>query len=252
MHDAIVSAALARLAELTPLTPRPDAGGLWVVPLTALTPLARPALSPLPAVAFSEAVPPRAGAVRAAVAGTLPARVDRGVVLRGGMADRVVLRSTAIPVPGPVEVPVEALSGRWWDEGDLWLEPGVDATAAALTALAAGASDAGLRSRARVALAEVAGRRDEAGRDAIAVGGWLLGRRDAVLAAGVGDLVLLAPASPGDPEPAPRTAGGHGADPSAWRVDGTGAHAVAVDVGLRTVVVVRAGGELLDALLEMG
>jgi len=76
-----------------------------------------------------------------------------GQRLTGGMADRVVVATSTIPLGGQAIIPVAPLEPRWWDEGPLRLDGRLPPTVLALVQLAT--SDwVGLRSLARTALWE--------------------------------------------------------------------------------------------------
>jgi hypothetical protein len=119
-----------------------------------------------------------------------------GQRLTGGMANRVVVTTTAIPRGEDAIIPVAPIEPRWWDEGQLQLRGEIPPTLFALLQLAE--SDwIGLRSLARTALWEAC--REHFGDDAAAEqDGWALLDGPTLLAAHL----RLPPAVP-SPAPAP-------------------------------------------------
>jgi hypothetical protein len=125
-----------------------------------------------------------------------PATAVFGQRLTGGMADRVVATTMAMPPGEAAIIPVAPLKPRWWDEGPLQFHGRLLPTPLALLLLAA-SDRIGLRSLARTALWETC--REPSEDDAVEdQDGWALFDGSTLLAAH-----LMVPRAGSSPAPAP-------------------------------------------------
>ena len=181
------------LGALTAGSPRRDGYGLTVIPMQVrgVDPLRLRDVQPL---IVRELQPPTPEAVIMNDAQGSAGAAAFGQRLLGGMADRVVVTTTAIPRGEDAIIPVAPLEPRWWDEGQLQLRGEIPPTLFALLQLAE--SDwIGLRSVARTALWEAC--REPLGDDTAAEeDGWALLDGPTLLAAH-----LLLPPAVASPAP---------------------------------------------------
>jgi hypothetical protein len=176
--------------------PGRDRFGLTVIPLQVRgADSARPQLDQ-PLAARELQVPSPGNVVMASAAGAA-GLATFGQRLTGGMADRVVMATSAIPRGQNAIILVAPLEPRWWDQGPLRFRGQLSPTLVALLQLAV--SDwVGLRSLARTALWQAC--REPANGDLAAEqGGWAVLDGPTILAAHL----LLPPAvsSPSAPGP---------------------------------------------------
>ncbi|MGP8160102.1 MAG: hypothetical protein ACLQGJ_02590 [Candidatus Dormibacteria bacterium] len=154
-------------------------------------------------LAVRELQPPVPGNVVAASAAGPGGMATFGQRLAGGMADRVVLATSAIPRGENAIIPVAPLEPRWWDEGPLRLRRQLPPTLQALLRLAM--SDwIGLRSLARTALWEAC--REPSDDDLVAgQDGWALLDGPTLLAVHLMLPPAMSPPSAPDPPADPRS-----------------------------------------------
>ena len=81
---------------------------------------------------WSETDPPHPNRLQVSNRGQAGLVIDVGTVLDGGMAMRAMRASIVIPGQTEMNVPVEPLAGRWWDEGPLRWRGRLEPAAAAL------------------------------------------------------------------------------------------------------------------------
>ncbi len=235
------------LGTATAGPPQLDAFGLTVVRLTVGTvgplPLASPGL------VYRELVPPDPTLVVVTNHARLIAAAQFGQLLIGGMAERVVTVTTALPPNATVVVPVAALSPRWWDQGRPRLAGQLQPALLALFRLAI-SDRPGLRSIARTTLWEAY--RHSTGRRAVRCGdGWVLFHGSTLLA-----IHLMFPLGAGtstDTSPSDATSLRMIRRALAEARSGDHvAHAVQLDGDLLEVSVVRASLELPETVLRAG
>jgi hypothetical protein len=157
-HRSLPEAQFSMLPPSPPLLDRilpsldlgiPTAGGfgLTVIPVGHR---ALPNRSP-PGMIFGERDPPQPTEI---IAGNPTRRtivVPLGQVVSGGMADRAVATTVAIPPGGTAVLPVEPLSAQWWDAGVMGTAGELSSVLSALLIMARRGRP-GLRSTARTAL----------------------------------------------------------------------------------------------------
>ncbi|MDB5068084.1 MAG: hypothetical protein JWM18_4518 [Chloroflexi bacterium] len=120
-HDA-AALLVDLIARLVPGHPVPGTAGEWIVPLAERP--GRQGWAPAElheedgAVA-AEHRPPRPGRIVVVNGSDRAVVVYAGAVLRGGLADRAVVRTALVPGRAGRVVRVEALEPRWWPSGPL-------------------------------------------------------------------------------------------------------------------------------------
>jgi hypothetical protein len=144
--------------------------GLIVVPIRiGPTPLQRTTVH---AAVCQELRPRSPGAVTVTNLSALAGIAVLGQMVNGGMVDRVVTQTTALPLGKAVVVHTEPLSARWWDEGPPKLGGSLRPPLVALLMLASD-GPSGLRAIARTALWEAYDHR-RGGHAAAGGHGWVL------------------------------------------------------------------------------
>lgn len=151
-HDA-AALLVDLIARLVPGRPVPGTAGEWIVPL-AERPGRRgwaPAeLHEEDAAAAAEDRPPSPGRVVVVNGSGRAVVVYAGAILRGGLADRAVVRTVLVPGGTGRVVRVEALEPRWWPSGRLVPDGTVEPLRAGLLEL--GDRRGVLAARARTAM----------------------------------------------------------------------------------------------------
>jgi hypothetical protein len=135
------------LASFSPGTPRSDRYGLTAIPLG---PPAGPPRSS-PALTCRELNPPDPAVVELINRTSGPITLRLGDLITGGMADRALWASLAIPARTTRRVRGETVSSRWWARGQLRPAGQLPSALAALLILAT-RGDLGLGAIARTAL----------------------------------------------------------------------------------------------------
>jgi hypothetical protein len=185
-HDA-AALLVDLIARLIAGHPVPGAAGEWIVPLAERP--GRRAGAPAElheedgAVAAEE-WPPRPGRVVVVNGSDRAVVVYAGAVLRGGLADRAVVRTALVPARAGRVVRVEPLEPRWWPSGPLVPDGTVEPLRAGLLEL--GDRRGVLAARARTAMWSV--HRDPAEGAAApggGPGGWIVVLDRRVVAAGL-------------------------------------------------------------------
>jgi hypothetical protein len=175
--------------------PGRDRFGLTVIPLRVRgADATRPQLAQ-PLTARELQVPSPGNVVIASAAGAAGSAAF-GQRLTGGMADRVVMATSALPRGQNAVIQVAPLEPRWWDEGPLRLDGRLPPTLLALLLLTA-SDRIGLRSLARTALWEAC-RELPDGNAATEQDGWALLEGPTLLAA-----YLMVPPAVAAATPAP-------------------------------------------------
>jgi hypothetical protein len=199
-HARLLSPRLLRAISAGP--PGRARFGLTVIPLQVHgAGAARP--RPSQPLAVRELQPAAPGKVMATSDAGAAGTVTFGQRLTGGMADRVVVATSALPLGEKTIVPVAPLESRWWDEGPLRPRGQLSPTLQALLQLTV--SDwIGLRSLARTALWEAC--RDPSNDDPAAEhDGWALFDGSTLLAIHLSLPPLAGPPSRPGPPPDPRS-----------------------------------------------
>jgi hypothetical protein len=151
-HDA-AALLVDLIARLVPGRPVPGTAGEWIVPL-AERPGRRgwaPAeLHEEDGAAAAEDRPPSPGRVVVVNGSGRAVVVYAGAILRGGLADRAVVRTVLVPGGAGRAVKVEALEPRWWPSGRLVPDGTVEPLRAGLLEL--GDRRGVLAARARTAM----------------------------------------------------------------------------------------------------
>jgi hypothetical protein len=151
-HD--VAALLVDLiARLVPGHPVPGTAGEWIVPVAE-----RPGpeawgpaeLHEEDGAVAAEDRPPRPDRIVVVNGSDRAVVAYAGAVLRGGLADRVVVRTALVPASAGRVVRVEALESRWWPSGPLVPDGAVEPLRAGLVEL--GDRRGVLAARARTAM----------------------------------------------------------------------------------------------------